>query len=65
MSRRVDRARDDKGRWRLPGDRDVASASDEPQEPDRYIIKPALAGIVGARRERTVLITSVLSIPCR
>jgi hypothetical protein len=27
MSRRVDRARDDKGRWRLPADRDVASAS--------------------------------------
>ena len=24
----MDRARDDKGRWRLPGDRDVASASD-------------------------------------
>jgi hypothetical protein len=43
----VDRARDDKGRWRLPGDRDVASASNEPQEPDRYIIKPALAGITG------------------
>jgi hypothetical protein len=29
------------------------------------IVSPALAGIVGARRERTVLITSVLSIPCR
>jgi hypothetical protein len=37
MSRRVDRARDDKGRWRLPGDRDVASVSDEIREPQSRI----------------------------
>jgi hypothetical protein len=30
-----------------------------------YNRSPALAGIVGARRERTALITSVLSIPWR
>jgi hypothetical protein len=30
-----------------------------------YSSRPALAGIVGGRREWTALITSVLSIPCK
>jgi hypothetical protein len=41
-----------------------ASATRE-DEPSGYRSNPALAGIVGALREWTALITSVLSIPCR
>jgi hypothetical protein len=66
MSRRAVSVRDRRpGLGKRVEVRRRALPSREHEEAAVYIINPALAGIVGASRERTVLITSVLSIPCR
>jgi hypothetical protein len=50
----VDRARDDKGRWRLPGDRDVASASDEDRKRDPSPLALLLCAKSSSRKNRAI-----------
>ena len=61
-----DRSRRDRsGRPAIAASDGVNAPGSRDEEPPAYKNSPALAGITGACRDRTVLITSVLSIPCR